>query len=158
VIGGLVLALSVTAAVGLAGCSPSAPEPSIDAATATERYQPVIDDLAAALAVAYPTVTWTDDSETRVTDSGDGDGCSLAIGTKRGDPSLPDTAGTWADVMTVVNPVLSEHDFAEITDDESLEGGWTGMSSTDDDGASVTFSDKGHTLLSLSVAVTDTDC
>ena len=158
VTGGLTLALSLTAAIGLAGCSTPAPAPSLDAATATERYQPVVDDLTAALTEAYPTVTWTDDSETRVTDSGDGDGCSLAIGTQRGDPSLPDTAGTWADVMTVVNPVLTEHDFAEITDNESLEGGWTGMSSTDDAGASVSFSDKGYTLLSLTVAVTDTDC
>ncbi|MFB2598466.1 hypothetical protein ACEXQE_11775 [Herbiconiux sp. P17] len=147
----------VFAAAGLAGCTSSTPSSSIDAATATERYQPVIDDLAAALTDAYPTVTWTDDSETRVTDDG-GSGCSLAIGTKRGDPSLPDTAGTWADVMSVANPVLTEHGFAEVSEEESLEGGWTGLSSTDDSGATVSFADKGYTLLSLSVDVTDTDC
>jgi hypothetical protein len=89
---------------------------------------------------------------------GDGDGCSLAVGTKRGDPSLPTTAGSWADVIAVANPVLTEHGFAEVDGEESLEGGWTGIRSTDDTGAEVRFADKGYTLLSLAVGVTDTDC
>src|SRR5689334_7729578 len=68
---------ALIALLGLAGCS--APTPALDAAAATEQYQPVVDELVSALAEAFPAVVWTQDSETRVT-SGDGDGgCSLAI-------------------------------------------------------------------------------
>jgi DNA-binding transcriptional LysR family regulator len=153
------VALAVAATVTLAGCASSTPQATLDSAAATERYQPVVDDLVAALTDAYPTVTWSDDSETRVTGDDGDDGCSLAIGTQRADPSLPDTAGTWTDVLAVVNPVLTEHGFGEVDDEESLEGGWTGLRSTDDDtAAELRFADKGYTLLSLSVDVTDTDC
>ncbi len=151
-------AIAVLATVALVGCSGSAPTADLDAAAATERYQPAVDDLVAALTAAYPTVTWTADSETRVTGDGSASGCVLALGSMRADPSLPDTAGTWADVLTTANPVLTEHGFAAVTDEDSLDGGWSGVSTRDDAGAELRLADKAYTLLSLSVPVTDTDC
>jgi hypothetical protein len=37
--------------------------------------------------------------------------------------------------MDVVNPVLDEHDFATVSSEDSLDGGWTGVSSSDDHAA-----------------------
>lgn len=110
------------------------------------------------MAEAYPTVTWTDDSETRVVPSGDGSGCTVAIGTKRGDPSLPDIAGSWDDVVAVADPVLAAHGFAPLEGSGAIDGGWTGIGSDDRTGAELRFADKGYTLLTLSADVTDPDC
>jgi len=152
----LAAALIVTAAlVALSGCAASDPSPSMDSAAAAERYEPVMDDVVAALEQKYPDIAWSDDDETRVV--ADGDRCTFVVATQRGEPSLQETAGGWDAVADVINPVLTSHDLDSMSE-QKLEGGWTGVASRDDSGATLDISDKTYTLIELSVPVTDTDC
>ncbi|MBF4636001.1 hypothetical protein ITJ38_16455 [Agreia pratensis] len=152
----LTAALVLTGAlVALSGCAASAPSPSMDSATAAERYESVMDDVVAALEQKYPDVAWSDDDESRVV--ADGDRCTFVVGTQRGEPSLREAAGGWDAVADVINPVLTNHDLDSVSE-QKLEGGWTGVASRDDSGATLDISDKSYTLIELSVPVTDTDC
>lgn len=148
-------ALVAGALLGLAGCA-SGTTPSIDSAVAADRYEPVMVELLSVLEESYPGVSWTADGESRV--ASDGDGCVFVVGTQRGDPSLPESAGGWEALAEVVDPVLDGRGFGEASEVQSFDGGWTGVLAGDDAGAELRLSDKGHTLLQLSVPVTDEDC
>jgi len=147
--------LVTAAAVVLSGCTASAPTPTMDSTAATERYQPVMTELVAALEQAYPDVVWSDDDETRVVT--DGDGCTLVVSTQRGEPSLWKSAGDWDAVSDVIDPVLEDKGLDAATE-QKLDGGWTGVASRDDNGAELHISDKTYTLIELSVPVTDSNC
>lgn len=142
-----------TALVTISGCAASAP--SMDSTAAAERYEPVMTELVAVLEEKYPDVVWSENSETRI--QVDGDGCTFVVGTQRGVPSLWKSAGGWDAVAEVVNPILKTQGFEPVTKQEP-EGGWTGVTSRDDNGADFDLSDKSSTLIALSVPVTDTDC
>ena len=82
----------------------------------------------------------------------------LILPTLRSDSSLWAEAGGWKAVMDVVNPVLDEHDFDTVSSEDTLDGGWTGISSSDDSGAEIRFMDKDYTEITLTAPVSDGDC
>lgn len=153
----LASALLLTAAlVVLSGCAASDQAPTMDSTAASERYEPVMAELMAALDEAYPEVVWSDQGDAGV--QADGDGCVLVLGTQRAEPSLWKAAGEdWNAVAQVVDPVLEGGELEPVTK-QAFEGGWTGVTSRDDKGADFEISDKSYTLVTLSVPVTDSSC
>lgn len=140
----------------LFGCS-STPLPT--SADIGPKYQQLATDLGNALSSEYPATVWhpVQNQVTRLTKDDDGH-CTLSIGTLRYDGYLPDTAGDWEHVMAVINPVLKDAGFAEITSTENIPGGWTGISSTDASGGEMRMAAKSYTNLTIHSAVSDPDC
>ena len=149
----------VFAALALSGCATAQPAaPTIDSTEAAAEYQPVMDDVLAALTEAYPSVIWSaGDSTDRVLAGNSDEPCSLWLADQQAQ-DLPGAAGGWSEVMQVVNPVLEEHGFSTVTDEDSIDGGFTGISSRDETGAELRLVDKMSTEISLEIDVTDTGC
>ena len=141
----------------LSACS-AQPKP-VSSEEASVSYPVVLGDVQSALRSAYPDLAWdgsaTDAAE--ITADNDG-GCVLILPTLRSDSSLWAAAGGWKAVMEVVNPVLDEHDFDTVSSEDTLDGGWTGISSSDDSGAEIRFMDKDYTEITLTAPVSDGDC
>jgi len=151
--------VAAVALLALAGCgTPEPAAPTIDSTEAAAEYQPVMDDILATLTAAYPTVTWsTGDSSDRVLAGNSDDPCSLWLADQQAD-DLPGAAGGWSDVIDALNPTLERHGFSEITEEDSIDGGFTGISSRDATGAELRIVDKTSTEISLEIDVTDTGC
>ena len=152
-------AAATFALLALSGCvTAEPPAPTIDSTTAAAEYRPVMDDVIAALTAAYPSVVWsTGDSADRVLAGNSDEPCSLWLADQQAD-DLPGTAGGWSDVIETINPTLEEHGFSEITEEDSIDGGFTGISSRDATGAELRIVDKLGTEISLEIDVTDTGC
>lgn len=139
----------------LAGCG--APAPSLSSGEAIDTYAPLLDDVESALEEAYPEISWERDGEQGVQEGGDDEPCVVVFPTLESPTSLWGAAGGWDGIAEVLDPVLSEHGFPALEEDD-LQGGWTGMSAVDDDGAQLDIYDKDITKISLDVDVTDEDC
>lgn len=139
----------------LAGCG--SPAPTLSSAEAIDTYAPLLDDVESALDEAYPEVSWERDGEQGVQEGGDDEPCVVVFPTLESPTSLWGAAGGWDAVAEVLDPVLAEHGFPALEEDD-LQGGWTGMSAVDDDGAHLDIGDKDITKISLDVDVTDEDC
>lgn len=154
----LVLAAGLAlAAVATASCAP----PSLlSAADAQPRYEKLTEELAQTLELQYLHDPWvfTGDGESKVKAVDHGTKCTFYVASRGTGDDVASLAGGWAAVMETINPVLAEHGFSKITEEDSIAGGYTGISSRDDHGARVRISAKGSTELSLSAGVTDTDC
>lgn len=141
----------------LSACS-AEPKP-VSSAEASASYPVVLRDVQSALQSVYPDVTWeeltADAAEVAPNDDNE---CLLVLPTLRSDSSLWAEAGGWQAVMAVVNPVLEEHDFATVSSEDSIDGGWTGISSSDDHDAEIRFIDKDFTEITLSVPVSAAGC
>lgn len=157
------VAVAVAALVGaaLSGCASdsSLPDPTISSSQALETYAGVAAEVTDALAAAFPDVAFTreDDRGPRITDSGD-EGCVVVVGPAEARPSLVESAGGWDAVIEVVNPVLTARGFEPIEEAADIDGGWTGIHTTDDDGAQVELIDKSRSELTVRVRVTDDAC
>jgi hypothetical protein len=138
---------------------PSAEPKPVSSAEASASYPVVLSEMQATLRSAYPEVAW-EESKTDVGGAAPSDdgGCLLILPTLRSDSSLWAEAGGWQAIMDVVNPVLEEHDFATVSSEDSIDGGWTGISSSDDHDAEIRFVDKNFTEITLTVPVSDGDC
>lgn len=141
----------------VAGCA-AAPE-LISAQDATTKYQDLVDELSSKLSKQYATQPWqaVNGQKTTLDRSEDGH-CQLSIGKLRTQDSLPALAGGWKAAMAAMNPVLKAHGFTEISSEDSIKGGWTGVSSSDQHGGKLRIVAKGYTELSLAGPVSDTNC
>lgn len=139
----------------LAGCG--SPAPTLSSAEAIDAYTPLLDEIESALDEAYPEVVWERDGAQSVQENGDDESCVVVFPTLESPTSLWGAAGGWDGIAEVLDPVLSEHGFAALEEDD-LQGGWTGMSAVDDDGARLDIWDKDITKISLDVDVTDEEC
>jgi hypothetical protein len=151
-----VLGVMALVTMVLSACS-ATPAP-VSAADASASYPVVLIDVQSALRSEYPGVVWQQATTDEAEVVPDDDGCLLVLPTLRSDSSLWAEAGGWQAVMTVVNPVLEKHDFATVSSEDSLDGGWTGISSSDDHEAEIRFIDKDYTEISLSVPIQTEDC
>ncbi|MFB2584442.1 hypothetical protein [Herbiconiux liukaitaii] len=157
------LAAAAALTVLLVGCTGGGDdkqaEPVLQSVAALDVYPGVAAQVIDALAEAYPEVTWTppEERESRVV-STDDEGCVLLVGPIGGTPSLLGEAGSWSRIAETVAPVLESNDFAPIEGEDELEGGWTGVRTTDETGAVLRLYDKGGVELTLRVRVTDPTC
>jgi len=141
----------------VAGCA-TTPE-LISAKEATTKYQDLVNALSSKLSQQYATRPWQSvDGEKTALTRGDDGHCRLNIGKLRTQDSLPSLAGGWKAAMEAINPLLKEHGFAEISSEDSIKGGWTGVSSSDQHGGKLRIVAKGYTELSLASPVSDDSC
>jgi len=150
VMGGLVA--SVAACAPTPDPAPETTPPSFETADAT--YAAVLDQVKSTLETEYPDVTW-DVSPDVQTES---QPCTYQT-SMESDASLWQAAGKdWSTVMDLVNPVLTENGFSAIETEDSIAGGFTGMSSTDAAGATIDFADKNSTVVSVGVNLAGDGC
>ena len=150
-------AAGVLLALGLAGCSGASPAATIDSSEAASTYSSVIADLSARLAETEADSTWTIDPEGDDLGS-TADGCSLWLADATSDDFTVTDTGDWASLIDAVNPVLEEHGFPAVTEEDDIKGGYRGIRSVDDAGAELRILAKSETQITLEVPVTDTEC
>lgn len=150
-------ALLALAAVSSASCA--GPD-LFSSADAQPRYEKLADELTQTLEQQYPGEPWAvgDGDNSKVQSGDDGSKCTLFVASRGTGGDFASLAGGWTAVMAAVNPVLAEYGFNNITEEDSIPGGHTGISSTDDHGARVRIFSKGSSTLTLSADVTDKDC
>ncbi|MGP9501111.1 hypothetical protein ACT3TS_02720 [Specibacter sp. AOP5-B1-6] len=153
----ILAAVLALAAVATASCAPPA---LLSSADAQPRYEKLAEELAQTLELQYLNDPWvfTGDGDSEVQAVDHGTKCTFYVASRGSGDDVASLAGGWDAVMETINPVLAEHGFSEIAEEDSIAGGYTGISSKDDHGARVRIVSKGSTELSLSADVTDKDC
>lgn len=142
--------------VGLIVVSCSGP-PLPPVSEAEPHYQQVIAELKKAIDTNYPDVAWVEKYENLNGFYDDKDG-NCFISFYYTSLTFSKSIQSWATLMEVLNPVLEEASFAKITEEDSIQGGWTGISSTDIYGGKLRLFQKGDADLTLVAPVAKSDC
>ena len=153
------LIISVLTLLALAGCSLQ-PSPrdipaSLTKDQAIERYEPVFDEMSAAVKDEYPGNTYTLENELDVVEASD---CSIWIGQlKNGTTKEADRD----DYLALIEPIAEDAGFSTLTELETSEGApyRPSLVGQDDRGAElrVTFENPGLTI-SIVSSITDDPC
>lgn len=148
-------AIVLLAVLTLAGCSASEPAPTLSSADAIERYQPVFDDVSAAVEKAYPGHEYSLDNEHDLVDTSP---CIIWIGDLENRSTDVDDRD---DYVAIIGPVLEKAGFGALDELETPEGAPYRPSfiAQDDLGTDVrvTFEDPGFSF-SVVANVTDDPC
>lgn len=129
------------------------------AAEAGPRYQQLSTDISETLASEYPGLDWAplEGRQTRMAENSDGE-CILTVGTLRSPEALTDLAGGWKPVVNTIVSALEDAGFESMNDEDTIPGGWTGISSRDDHGGKIRIYEKSFSEITVSAQVSDTVC
>ena len=109
-------AIVLLAVLALTGCSASEPAPTLSSGDAIERYQPVFDEVSAAVEQAYPGHEYTVENEHDVVDSSP---CIVWIGHLENRTTDVDDRD---DYLAIISPLVTKAGFGTLDEVDPSEG------------------------------------
>ena len=146
-------AIVLLAVLALTGCSATEPAPTLSSADAIERYQPVFDEVSAAVEKAYPGHEYTLDNEHDLVDTSP---CIIWIGDLENRTTDADDR---YDYIALIAPFIEDAGFDDFRELDPVEGApsMPTFIAEDDLGtqASVTFDYPGFSFAIVANVVDD---
>lgn len=148
-------AIVLLAVLALTGCAASDPAPTLTSGDAIDRYQPVFDEVSAAVEQAYPGHEYTVENEHDIVDTSP---CIVWIGDLENRTTDVDDRD---DYLAIIRPLVEKAGFSALDELEASEGVAyrPAFLAHDDLGTElrVTFDDPGFSF-SIVANVTDDPC